>query len=104
MRFGGFAQDLQLRGRIHGIAQERRSKQSRCLKFLAQQGDAGSFREAGIIRGSASCLKQLAHRALMHLGILAQVNPREMEAESVGRATQAAQPTTRQHRRAVRHE
>ena len=40
----------------------------------------------------------------MHLGILAQINAREMEAESAGRATQAAQPTTRQSRRAVRGE
>jgi hypothetical protein len=40
----------------------------------------------------------------MHLGILAQINAREMEAESAGGATQAAQPTTRQRRRAVRRE
>jgi hypothetical protein len=40
----------------------------------------------------------------VHVGILAQINAREIEAESVGDATQAAQPTTRQHRRAVRDE
>src|SRR5437879_8311717 len=74
------------------------------LELLPQEGDAGSFGEDGIVRGSASHLEQLAHRALMHLGILAQINAREIEAESVGRATQAAQPTTRQRRRAVRRE
>src|SRR5207302_4021470 len=44
---------------------------------------------------------QLADRALMHLGILPQIDARKMEAKSVGRATQAAQPTPRQRRRAV---
>src|SRR5262249_52153354 len=79
----------------------RRRKQSRGLELLAQEGDAGGFGEAGIVRVRASHLEQLPHRALMHLGILAQIDAREMEAESAGRATQAAQPTTRQPRRAV---
>src|SRR5262245_30445271 len=46
---GCFAKDCQLRGRLRGIAYERRRKQSRGLEFLAQEGDAGSFGEAGIV-------------------------------------------------------
>jgi hypothetical protein len=40
----------------------------------------------------------------MHPGILAQIDAREMEAESVGRATQTAQPTTRERRRVAMSE
>ena len=101
---GCFAKDRQLRGRLRGISQERRRKQSRGLQLLAQEGDAGSFGEAGIVRVSAGHREQLADRALMHRGILPQIDAREMEAESVGCATQAAQPTARERRRAVGRE
>jgi hypothetical protein len=40
----------------------------------------------------------------MHIGILAQIDARKIEAESVGRAAQAAQSTTRQRRRAIGRE
>src|SRR5262245_10288116 len=81
VRVGCFAKDFQFRGRLRGIVYERRRKESRSLELLAQEGDAGSFREAGIVRRSASHLQQLPHRALMRIGILAQIDAREMEAE-----------------------
>src|SRR5215469_2880581 len=51
---------------------------------------------------SAGGAEQLGNRALMHGGILPQIDGREMEAETVDRAAQMTQATACQNGRSIR--
>ena len=78
----------------------RRGQSGRGLRELGgQQRHARRLVERRVVLGRAGRLDQLGHDALVHVGILADVELGEMEAEHVDRAPQRAQPAARQARR-----
>jgi len=81
---------------VSSIAPIRRAQQPRRRQFLEQQRNALAFLETGIGRNDAGIAQQLAERAFVNFGVLAQIHDREMKAEGAGRFAQIEQSAVRQ--------
>jgi len=101
MRGSGGLEDRQLACGFIGVGEVGRGERSRGLELGEQQPDAIVLRAGAIVGAGARRLQQLGDGALVNVGILAQIEAGEMEAEPVDRAAQSAQPPVRQRGRAV---
>ncbi len=97
LQFRRGAQDRQLGRRLGGIRQKRTGERPRGFQLIEQQADARILGQRCVPGARARQLEQLTQRALVHVGVLAQIDGGEMETEDVDRAPQAAQPAARQH-------
>ncbi len=91
MGFGGGVEDRELAARLVRIGVPRARQRARMREFAAQHGDAGLLVEREIVGLDAGDREQFGDDALVDVGILAQVERRQMEAEGVDRADQPAQ-------------
>ena len=96
LHFCGGAQDRQLGRRLGGIRQKRTGERPRRLQLIEQQADACVLGQRCVPGTRARHLEQLAQSALVHVGVLAQIDGGEMKTEDVDGAPQAAQPAARQ--------
>ncbi len=94
-------QDLQLGGRFLRIGKMRRDQRSRIADLGQEQSDARMLGQLPVARAGAGGIEQLVHDPLVHVGILPQVDRREVEAEHAHGAAQSAQPSLRQVARSV---
>ncbi len=98
---GGRAQHRQLAQRLVRIVGQRRSErpQRRQLR-LQQPATLASARPAVVVAGAGN-LQQLGDDPLVHVGVLAQVERRQVEAEAVDCADQVGEPAVREERAVV---
>ena len=82
--------DRQLRGRALRIREMRRVQEPRPGELAREQRHALVFGERGVVVRHAGLREQLGHDRLVHVGVLAQVEHREMESEDVDGAHAAA--------------
>ena len=65
-------------------------QEARARELAREQRDAVGFGQRGVVGGDAGAREQLGDDGLVHVGVLAQVEHREMEAEDVDGAHAAA--------------
>ena len=88
VRLGGGAHDGELRQRLLGVAREGAREQALAGEFPPQQCNPRGLRHRAIVALHARHPQQLRHHPLVHVGVLAQVECREMEPEYLHRADQ----------------
>ena len=98
------AEDVEFGGRFFRILRIWRRQQAWRLQFGQQHGDTLLFIEVQIDEARLGAGEQFAHDALMHVGILAQVERRQRKAEHLDGAAQLAQPATGQRAQAIADE
>ena len=98
------AKDRQLAFGLVRVAHVGRGERARGGELLEQQRAAARFVPGAVVGARAGDLEQLGHHALMHVGVLAQVNRRQMKAEHLHRAAQLAQPPAAERGRTVGHQ
>ena len=94
-------QDLQLGGRFRRIGKMRRDQGSRIADLGQEERNARMLGQLPVARAGAGGIEQLVHDPLVHVGILPQVDRREVEAEYAHGAAQSAQPSLRQVARTI---
>ena len=87
-----------VRMRLLRILDERRAQRPRRLQLLQQQRYPRVLVKLQVGRPRRRRLEQVGHRPLMHVGVLAEIQPGQMEAEHRHRMAQRAQPSARQNR------
>ena len=97
MRFGGGMEDRKLAGGFLAVLHEGRGQRARVAQFLGQQRDPRLLVQRKVGHAGHGGVDQLGDRALVHGGILPDVETGEMEAEAIHRAAQQPQPAARDH-------
>jgi len=98
MHLGRRADDRHLGRRLVRIGSIGVRQQPPAAKLAPEQHDARLLAERRIIRLDARDAQQLADDALVHVGILAQVERGEVEAEGLDRANQPPEPAAPRQR------
>ena len=88
MRLGSRAQDCKLALGLARIGEKGRGQGSCCRQLREQQADALGLGETGIIEARLYETEHLAHRTLVHFGVLTQIEGGEVKAEDVDGAAQ----------------
>jgi len=88
VRLGGGAYDGELRQRFPGVAREGAREQALAGEFPPQQFNPRGLRHRGIVALHARHPQQFRHHPLVHVGVLPQIECREMEPEYLHRADQ----------------
>ena len=101
VRFGGGVEHRELAERLIAVLDEMRCQRPRVAQLVRQQRDPRLLAEREIGHAGHRGIDQFGDGALMHGGILPHVEPGQMEAEAVHRATQQPQPPARDHPRIV---
>lgn len=86
----GPTEDREFGARLRRIREMRRHQRAGLGELAREQLDALPFREIGIACAWYRDFEELADRALMHDGVLAQIDAGKMKAEAVDRAPQPA--------------
>ena len=102
MGLGGGAEQRQFAQRLLAVLDEGRAERPGAAQLAQQQIDAGFLAERQIGHAGDRRVEQFRDRALMHGGILPDVEPGEMEAEAIHGAAQQPQPPARDHAGIVR--
>jgi hypothetical protein len=87
----GGAEDRQLAAGLFGVVEPRRGQQARAGELVEEHLDAAGFVLGQVVAGGVDGLDELGHHALVHVGVLAQVDGRQVEAEHAHRPAQVAQ-------------
>ena len=98
VRDRGGADDGELGGGFVRIGGERAGQRARVGQFVAEQGHPLRFGERQIVALHAGAGEQFGDDAFVHGAVLPQVECREMEAERLHRADQAAECSARRER------
>ena len=77
------AEERQFARRLLPVSVERRDERARRNELLTQEVDALVLAERAIVEAGRDGGEKLGHRAFVHLGVLAQVDRRQMESEYV---------------------
>ena len=101
LRAAGAAIDRQFGAGFFAVFEVRRSQRPGRADFVDQQRDALLLIERQIAGAGLGRYQQFGHHPFMHVGVLAQVDRRQIEAEDPHRAPQVAQPAACQGRRAM---
>ena len=104
MDAGGDCDDRKLRRRALRVREMRRVEEPRSRELAYEQRHALLFRQRRVIGGHAGLREQLADDGLVHIGVLAQVEHGEMEAEDFDGALERVQAPLGERRGAVRGE
>ncbi len=96
-------QDVELAAGLRAVIDVSRSELlPRCPQFMHQQADACRLVHRAVVDGvAASVGQQLGHHALVHVGVLAQVDGGKVEAKDVDGAAQLTQAATGEQSRGV---
>ena len=89
MRPGGGAYDGQLGERLGTVAGVGTCQQSLAGELAAQQRDAGTLIEPQVVGLDPRDLQQFADHAGVHIGVLPQIECRQMKTEGLDRSDQA---------------
>ena len=92
----GGAEHREFAGRLLAVGDERRDQRARRAQLAQQQRDARLLVEREIVDAGRRRGEEFGDGALVHVGILAQIERREMEAEHVDGAAQRAQAAARE--------
>jgi hypothetical protein len=88
-------EDRQLAARLVRVVDAGRRQRPRRGELVEQQRDAGVLVQRQVVDAGARDRQQFGHGALMHVGVLPQVERRQVEAEDgtgMAQAAQAAAP------------
>ena len=80
----------ELARRLLAIGDEGRDERARRAQFAPQQRDALVLVRAPVVEARRRRREELGDRALVHVGVLPEIDRREMEAEHVDRAPAAS--------------
>ena len=97
----GCLEDRELRARALAVGRKRGAQQPRRRELAQQQGDAGVLAEREIVDLDAGDAQQLGDRGLVNVGVLPQVERRQVEAERAQREAQRREPVAGERRGAV---
>ncbi len=93
MRLRGGAHNTEFRQRLRRITRVRTGQQSLARQFAAQQRDALGLGQDLVVRRDARHLQQFRDDSRVDIGILPQIQRRQVKAEGLNRAIQARQRT-----------
>ncbi len=102
MGLGGGTEQREFAERLLAVLDEGRLSGLRTAQLAQQQIDAGLLVQSQIGHAGNSGVEQFCDRAFVHGRILPDVEPGEMEAETIHRAAQVPQPPARDHAGIVR--
>jgi len=92
LRCGRGAENRKLGGRLSRIGHEWRGEGPRRCELRQQQSHALILAEPGIASARTRRLQQLADRVFVYVGVLTQVDTRQVEAEYVDGTAQSPEP------------